>query len=265
MTTAGAGMDVRGHTPDIHPAGGTAAPPATPTARAGPPASRGGRRGAGRHGGHGADAPGRRAVAARPGLPGRHRQPAPVPGPPQARRRAGEDRQGRRGGARGPRAAFPDMAPAAQADVTAGRLRGMPGLRGAPVGRRTGPRRFPPGSESPIRKGRSRGCWRNRPPPSAGMTGGPGRLSGAPGIPPQATRSWPRCRASARSRRRPRSPGWAGRARPPAARPRRRAAWRRSPAAAGRSGAGATWAADAGVRGTCRAWRRWRPACPARR
>ncbi len=88
-----------------------------------------------------------------------------------------------------PGAAFPDMAPAAQADVTAGRLRGMPGLREAPVDRRTGPRRFPPGSESPIRKGRSRGCLRNRPPPSAGTAGGPGRLSGAPGISPQATRS----------------------------------------------------------------------------
>ena len=107
MTAAGAGMDVRGKTPDIHPTGGTAPPPATPTACAGPPASRGGWRGAGRHGGHGADAPGRRAVAARPGLPGRHRQPAPVPGPPQARRCAGEDRQGRRGGARGPRRRVP--------------------------------------------------------------------------------------------------------------------------------------------------------------
>ncbi len=107
MTAAGAGMDVRGKTPDIHPTGGTAPPPAAPTACAGPPASRGRRRGAGRHGGHGADAPGRRAVAARPGLPGRHRQPAPVPGPPPARRCAGEDRQGRRGGARGPRRRVP--------------------------------------------------------------------------------------------------------------------------------------------------------------
>ncbi len=75
-------------------------------------------------------------------------------------------------------AAFPDMAATAPADVTAGRLRGMPGLREAPVDRRAGPRRFPPGSESRIRKGRSRGCLRNRPPPSAGMTGGPGRWSG---------------------------------------------------------------------------------------
>ncbi len=107
MTTAGAGTGVRGKTPDIHPTGGTTPPPTTPTACAGSPASRGGRREAGRHGGHGADAPGRRAVAARPGLPGRHRQPAPVPGPPPARRRAGEDRQGRRGGARGPRRRVP--------------------------------------------------------------------------------------------------------------------------------------------------------------
>ncbi len=107
MTAAGAGMDVRGKTPDIHPTGGTGPPPATPTACAGPPASRGGWRGAGRHGGHGADAPGPPAVPARPGLPGRHRQPAPVPGPPPARRRAGEDRQGRRGGARGPRRRVP--------------------------------------------------------------------------------------------------------------------------------------------------------------
>ncbi len=64
MTTAAAGMDVRGKTPDIHPTGGTGPPPATPTACAGPPASRGRRRGAGRHGGHGADAPGRRAAPA---------------------------------------------------------------------------------------------------------------------------------------------------------------------------------------------------------
>ncbi len=98
MTAAGAGTGVRGKTPDIHPTGGTAAPPATPTACAGPPASRGRRREAGRHGGHGADAP---------GLPGRHRQPPPVPGPPPARRRAGEDRQGRRGGARRPRRRVP--------------------------------------------------------------------------------------------------------------------------------------------------------------
>ncbi len=107
MTTAGAGMDVRGKTPDIHPTGGTAPPPATPTACAGPPASRGRRRGAGRHGGHGADERGPPAVAARPGLPGRHRQPAPVPGPPPARRCTGEDRQGRCGGARGPRRRVP--------------------------------------------------------------------------------------------------------------------------------------------------------------
>ncbi len=139
-----------------------------------------------------------------------------------------------------PSAAFPDMAATAPADVTAGRLRDMLVLREAPVDRRAEPRRFPPGSESRIRKGRSRGCWRNRTPPSAGTTGGPGGLSGAPGNSPQATRSWPRFRGSARSRRRPRSPGRAGRARPPAARPRRRAAWRRSPATAGRSGAGAT-------------------------
>ncbi len=164
-----------------------------------------------------------------------------------------------------PGAAFPDMAPAAPADVTAGRLRGMPGLREAPVDRRAGPGRFPPGSESRIRKGRSRGCWRNRPPPSAGMTGGPGSRSGTRRAWRRATASRPRCRASARSRRRPRSPGRAGRARPAAARPRRRAAWRRSPAAAGRSGAGATSPEDGGGPGTCLAWRRWRPACPARR
>ena len=92
MTAAGAGTGrARAHTG--HPPDGRdgTAPPATPTACAGPPASRGGWRGAGRHGGHGADAPGRRAVAARPGLPGRHRQPAPVPGPPPgpAARRGG--------------------------------------------------------------------------------------------------------------------------------------------------------------------------------
>ena len=69
-----------------------------------------------------------------------------------------------RAGARVPAAfgaAFPDMAATAPADVTVDRLRDMPGLREALVDRRTGPRRFPPGSESRIRKGRSRGCWRN--------------------------------------------------------------------------------------------------------
>ncbi len=61
-------------------------------------------------------------------------------------------------------AAFPDMAPAAPADVTAGRLRDMPGLRGAPVDRRAEPRRFPPGSESRIPTGPSRGCSYEPPP-----------------------------------------------------------------------------------------------------
>ncbi len=139
-----------------------------------------------------------------------------------------------------PSAAFPDMAATAPADVTVDRLRDMPGLRGAPVDRRAEPRRFPPGSESRSRKGRPRGCCRNRPPPSAGMAGGPGRRSGTRRAWRRATASRPRCRVSARSRRRPRPPGWAGRARPPAARPRRRAAWRRSPVTAGRSRAGAT-------------------------
>ncbi len=64
-----------------------------PQGRPPPP---GGEGGAGRPGGHGADAPGPPAVAARPGLRRMRGQPAPVPGPPQGRRRAGEDRQGRR-------------------------------------------------------------------------------------------------------------------------------------------------------------------------
>ncbi len=86
-------------------------------------------------------------------------------------------------------AAFPDMAATAPADVTVDRLRDMPGLREALVDRRTGPRRFPPGSESRIRKGRSRGCLRNWTPPSAGMTGGPGSWSGT-------RRAWRRATAS---------------------------------------------------------------------
>ncbi len=98
MTTAAAGTGVSRRTLNIHPTGGTAPPPTTPTACAGPPASRGRRRGAGRHGGHGADAP---------GLPGRHRQPPPVPGLRQGGRCAGEDRQGRRGGARRPQRRVP--------------------------------------------------------------------------------------------------------------------------------------------------------------
>ncbi len=164
-------------------------------------------------------------------------------------------------------AAFPDMAATAPADVTVDRLRDMPGLREAPVDRRTGPRRFPPGSPipTPIPTAPSGGCWRSWTPPSGSMTGGSRSWSGTRRAWRRATASRPRCRASARSRRRPRSPGRAGRARPPAARPRRRAAWRRSPATAGRSGAGATSAAGGGGPGMCLAWRRWRPACPARR
>ncbi len=56
-----------------------------------------------------------------------------------------------------PSAAFPDMAATAPADVTVDRLRDMPGLREALVDRRTGPRRFPPGSESRSRKGAGAG------------------------------------------------------------------------------------------------------------
>ena len=181
MTAAGAGMDVRGKTPDIHPTGGTTAPPATPTACAGPPASRGRRRGAGRHGGHGADAPGRRAVAARPGLPGRHRQPAPVPGPPPARRRAGEDRQGRRGGARGPRRRVPGHG---------GNGAGRRDRRQAPrhAGASGGPRR-------PARRAEAVPAGVGEPDPEGPVTGVPeepaaavsgyGRRTGEPGRDPQ--------------------------------------------------------------------------------
>jgi len=87
MTTVAAGIDVSKKSLNIHINGrdGTATNGTDGLRRAArlPGTAR---RGAGRHGGHGADAPGPPAVAAKPGFPDRRGEPPPVPGPPQARR-----------------------------------------------------------------------------------------------------------------------------------------------------------------------------------
>ncbi len=141
-------------------------------------------------------------------------------------------------------AAFPDMAPAAPADVTAGRLRDMPGLREAPVDRRAELKAVPAGVGDPDPDGpvqrvlagldaavsgydrRTGELVRGSGDPAAGHP----VLAPVPGIGPVTAAS---------------PVAWTG---GPGATASRQAA-----------------APGGGVRGTSPAWRRWRPACPTRR
>ncbi len=185
-----------------------------------------------------------------------------TPGPPQGRRRAGEGRQGRRAragrparrvpghgghgaGGRDRRQAPRHAGPARGARRQARRAEAVPGEAGGPDADGPVPKVLAGTGAGVAASGRR----------TAALVEGSEGLAESCGI-------RPRCRASARSRPRPRSPGRAGRAPSAAAGPPPWPASPPSPATAAPSGAGATSPAGGGVRGTSPAWRRWRPACP---
>ncbi len=262
MATAAAGIDVSRKTPDIRPGGrdGTATSDTDGFRKVARLPGRRRRRGPSRRPRGGCTGP-----SCSPCTTGASRsswRPAPVPGPPQGRRRAGEGRQGRRAragrparrvpghgghgaGGRDRRQAPRHAGPARGARRQARRAEAVPGEAGGPDADGPVPKVLAGTGAGVAASGRR----------TAALVEGSEGLAESCGI-------RPRCRASARSRPRPRSPGRAGRAPSAAAGPPPWPASPPSPATAAPSGAGATSPAGGGVRGTSCTWRRWRPACP---